>query len=51
MVVLVKHIGLRIGAGQQGVLPELLAQAVVGRVVGVQNTLCDMVTLDKEKQL
>ena len=42
VVVLVEHIGLRIGAGQQRLLPDLLAQAVAGQVVGVagRSSIC-----------
>ena len=39
MVVLVEHIGLRIGAGQQGLLRDLLAYAVAGQVVGVAQSV------------
>ena len=35
VVVLVEHIGLRIGARQQGLLRDLLAHPVAGQVVGV----------------
>ena len=35
VVVLVQHVGLRIGAGQQRFLRDLLAQAVACQVVGV----------------